>query len=374
MTSSSLNPPEPDELEVSLFGPGYGEAVVVHVGAGKWIVVDSCIEPYSRQPVALRYLRDLRLDADDAVKLIVATHWHDDHIRGLAAVLQECSSARIAISDALAKDEFLALTALYDKSPVRGNSGLNEFILVFRTLGERRARGAPSASPKWALTDRLLFRDDIRLPSQTVQAKVSSLSPSDASLLQSRVSFAQLWPEAGTVRRIPSVTPNHTSVALWVEIGRHKILLGADLETTADPKTGWSAVPNECTVISDKAGVFKVPHHGTESGHYDGVWSDLLIDRPSAVLTPFCRGQTSLPTEKDVARIKNLTDRAYVTAPARRRGYRWRNNVVRDFVNAATRTSEDVHAGWGHVQLRAKITDACAVWRANLYGDACQLQ
>lgn len=374
MTDSSLNAPEPDEIEVSLFGPGYGEAVVLHVGAGKWIVVDSCIEPDSRQPAALRYLRDLRLDADNAVKLIVATHWHDDHIRGLAPILHECSSASIAISDALAKDEFLALTALYDKSPVRRNSGLNEFILVFRTLDERRARGAPFASPKWALTDRLLFRDDIRLPSQTVQAEVSSLSPSDASLLQSKVAFAQLWPEAGTVRRVPSVSPNHTSVALWVEIGHHRILLGADLETTGDPKTGWSSVLNDCSVISDKAGVFKVAHHGAESAHHHGVWSDLLIDRPSAALTPFCLGQTSLPTAQDVARINSLTDRAYMTAPTRPRSYRWRNNVVRDFVKATTRTIEDVHAGWGHVRLRAKITDSSAVWEAHLFGDACQLR
>lgn len=38
-------PPVADELEVSVFGPGVGESVVVHLGHGDWMVVDSCLNP-----------------------------------------------------------------------------------------------------------------------------------------------------------------------------------------------------------------------------------------------------------------------------------------------------------------------------------------
>ena len=37
------SPPGEDEFEVVLLGPGYGESIVLHVGYGGWIIVDSCI-------------------------------------------------------------------------------------------------------------------------------------------------------------------------------------------------------------------------------------------------------------------------------------------------------------------------------------------
>ena len=36
--------PRRDEVEVTLFGPGYGESVVVHAGVDDWLVVDSCLD------------------------------------------------------------------------------------------------------------------------------------------------------------------------------------------------------------------------------------------------------------------------------------------------------------------------------------------
>ncbi|PXF57856.1 MAG: hypothetical protein C4B58_08625 [Deltaproteobacteria bacterium] len=36
--------PSPDELEISLFGPGRGECVVAHLGNNDWLVVDSCLD------------------------------------------------------------------------------------------------------------------------------------------------------------------------------------------------------------------------------------------------------------------------------------------------------------------------------------------
>ena len=43
-------PPASDEVELSLFGPGYGEAIAVHVGDGKWILIDSCKEKGTKDP------------------------------------------------------------------------------------------------------------------------------------------------------------------------------------------------------------------------------------------------------------------------------------------------------------------------------------
>jgi len=42
---SNNKPPEADVVEVSIFGPGKGESVLIHLGNGKWIMIDSCIDP-----------------------------------------------------------------------------------------------------------------------------------------------------------------------------------------------------------------------------------------------------------------------------------------------------------------------------------------
>jgi len=52
-------PPQPDEFELSLFGPGVGECIVTHIGYGQWVVVDSRLSPDTKQPIALSYLNRL---------------------------------------------------------------------------------------------------------------------------------------------------------------------------------------------------------------------------------------------------------------------------------------------------------------------------
>ena len=154
MKTHQLDLPSPDEIEVSVFGPGYGEAIALHIGDGKWILVDSCIEPESKLPASLHYLRSLNVDVNSAVKLVVATHWHDDHIRGISTILSECRSAMVSFSGALRKAEFLRLAMLYDEPVTRRNSGLNEFIQVLCIVNEHKEQGkrlrARSAVPRRA--------------------------------------------------------------------------------------------------------------------------------------------------------------------------------------------------------------------------------
>ena len=74
--------PKTDEIELSLFGPGIGECAVVHLGNGEWMTVDSCLAADRSTPVAVEYLISLGVDIATQFKLIVVTHWHDDHIKG----------------------------------------------------------------------------------------------------------------------------------------------------------------------------------------------------------------------------------------------------------------------------------------------------
>ena len=68
--------------EISIFGPGIGECIVLHIGQGRWFVIDSCLCPKTKQPIALQYFKDIGVDASTQVVGILISHWHSDHIQG----------------------------------------------------------------------------------------------------------------------------------------------------------------------------------------------------------------------------------------------------------------------------------------------------
>jgi len=77
------------------------------MGDGLWAIVDSCIDrDNGGRPAALEFLEAIGLDVANQVVLIAATHWHDDHVKGLAAIVRSCPSARVVTSTALKSDEF----------------------------------------------------------------------------------------------------------------------------------------------------------------------------------------------------------------------------------------------------------------------------
>src|SRR4051812_39012644 len=101
-------PPTANEFEISLFGPGKGESVVLHLGAGVWAIVDSCRNFETGDASALDYLKTIGV-SPEAVTLVLATHWHDDHIRGLSDVLRACINAQFVFSEMLKQDQFQEL-------------------------------------------------------------------------------------------------------------------------------------------------------------------------------------------------------------------------------------------------------------------------
>jgi Metallo-beta-lactamase superfamily len=372
MASDHLTPPSADEIEISLFGPGYGESIVIHIGNNQWILVDSCINPNTRKPAALSYLADLEIDTSRSVRLIVATHWHDDHIRGLSATVRECISAKLVISGALGKENFLTLVASYSEIP---EAGVNEFVEIFRILDERKTSKTLIAAPVLATADRLLDRDRVYFdPHSAIEIEVYSLSPSDASILKALLSFTGLMPREDTnPLRILSVSPNHASVVLWLKLGSNQLLLGADLQTATDPTVGWTAILDGSMTVSGKAEIFKVAHHGSENAHESRIWSKLLIDHPFAILTPFRRGNVLLPTRGDISRISASTSNGYITAVPTKQTSKWTHRVVKDTLHDATRVIYPVHQGWGQIRLRRKANDSSSTWENSLFGTAVSL-
>ena len=104
--AAQTQPPTNDEIEISLFGPGVGECIVMHLGEGDWIVVDSCLGAPGEGPVALRYLSELGVNVSSAVRLVVVTHWHNDHIVGIGEVFSKATVAQLVCSAAVDVEDF----------------------------------------------------------------------------------------------------------------------------------------------------------------------------------------------------------------------------------------------------------------------------
>lgn len=343
--------PAADEAEVSLFGPGYGECAVVHLGGGDWIVLDSFGPPHGR-PIALKYLDQLGLDPARSVRLIVATHWHDDHMRGLAHLVSRCPEARFCCASALGSREFMSVAAALARRGLP-EQGIREIHAVMTHLDQT------DAHPVWAVASRRIHRSS--------GCEVWSLSPDDEAHTAFLKSLA-LRPGAGPRRRMYSLTPNQLSVALLVRFdGGASCLFGADLE-----RRGWTAVLRDDTRPRCKSSIFKVPHHGSANAHVQGVWNQLLEPAPIAILAPWRRGGGALPKREDVRRILTHAPDAYATTNATSGATR-RDRWVKKRLRRVKAHIAPESGAPGMIRLRRAMRGESS-WRVNLFGSACHLK
>jgi beta-lactamase superfamily II metal-dependent hydrolase len=300
--------PAADEIEITLFGPGYGESIVIHAGDNNWIIVDSCVAAPSKEPVALDYLDSLNIPAD-AVKLIVATHWHDDHIRGISRLVEKYPSARFALSAALDNKQFLQLVSEYGAPKGQTANGTGELFQTLSTLHKRLKENVSQLV--WAGESTVLYRAN--------GVTFTALAPSNLTITNSKVDIARkLMTTGSAVKRLMAQGPNDMAVAASLEVGNVSVLLGADLEEQGNVNTGWSGII-ACETRSDiPASLYKVAHHGSITAHHEGIWSDLLVPGSIAIVTPFNR--SNLPRSEDRERLAGLASAAYVTSTRQRFG------------------------------------------------------
>lgn len=340
---------------MSLFGPGIGECVVLHLGAGEWVVVDSCIDRVTRRPVALEYLGEVGVDVADALKLVVITHWHDDHIQGASRLFREARSAAVSCSAALTSPDFLEMVAAAPRTLME-SPGTGEFRDILQIVEDRVSgptrRG--SAAPRLAKENTCLLRREAS--TAACAAEIHALSPSDGALRLSWREMAQSLPQVGQPkRRAVALSPNQVAVALWVIVGEVRLLLGSDLEESRSETLGWRAIVNAPSRIPGRAQVFKVPHHGSVNAHSEAVWQQMLVDGAHALLTPFAAGGTFLPTDADMARLLAHTTDLYCTSRPGGTSPSRRSSAVEKMASQVARNRRVIRGEMGHVRVRARI-------------------
>lgn len=365
LNDNQLDAPANDTIEIVVFGPGIGESIAVHLGSNEWIIIDSCIFPREDSPAPILYLHRIGVDPSSDVKRVLATHWHDDHIRGLGAVVSECQQAGFAMSGALAADQFFQLVLEVDESNklVSGSSSATEFASILKEL-ERRGRKI-LAPDLYAQDAMVLYRGGYQ-----GSAAVHALSPSAATITSANTDLARRLLTTGQSRRFKQFGPNDLSVAVQITVGELNVLLGADLENTANPQFGWQAVIDSSYRPPQSNELFKVAHHGSSNAEHPDVWSRLLNDNPVAIITPFT--PSSLPRTRDVERVKAQTNNAYCTTwppsrkPAKRRG-------VDAFLRPATRNRRSINRSSGFVRVRFDLSSGSTSPQVSLFGSATLL-
>lgn len=364
-----MDAPASDQIEINIFGPGFGECCLIHVGEGEWVIIDSCVEQGTNQPTSLKYLDAIGVDTS-SVRLIIASHWHDDHIRGLAETLKRCESARFCTSSALSNEEFIATVTAFDEyANVIGGSGATEICRVLELLQARAGGQAPTR----ALANRLLLQRDANTSTHGRPVAIWSLSPSDAQFQAFLREIGNLVPKAyETKRRAPAQKPNHLSVVVCATFGDIGLLFGADLETTADERLGWAAIVGSSERPQIRSQFFKIPHHGSITGHHDETWEQIVSSSPLTVLTPWNRG-TGLPTSTDVSRIVSRSGRAFTTNKIERGSGVFRSNAVDRQLREMRVVLRPTPQRPGHVRVRLKVDQPQAEWEVTLDGGACSL-
>lgn len=349
--------PSVDQIEITVFGPGFGEAIAIHVGANNWFLVDSCIDPDTDLPASHTYLQQIGVQPEH-VKAIVASHWHDDHVKGISVLSTIYPDADFLISGVFNNAEALAFLSAYNEEAAPGLArGTNELYKVI----SQRAKYFP-----------ILQRTSVlEINANGRNVKVSALSPVPGAHAQSVAHFAQYLPSktgGSPINHAPELKPNLEAVALHIDFDGDAALLGSDLED--DSHCGWTAVvTDQWCVARPKGSAYKVAHHGSKTGEHPQIWATLLSKKPVVCVTPFNLGNVKLPTDDDKDRIKNKADEAFISSGATRRPEM--DSAIQKRLGDICDKLARVNSGFGVIRLRKKVNDPS--WTVELFGNACPL-
>ena len=142
----------------------------MHLGGARWLLVDSCVAPESNVPASADYLNGIGV-SPQSVKFIVASHWHDDHVKGMSQLVKMFATADLFVPEVLADVQSRAFLAAYSGVECSGLSrGTNE---MYNALMGRR---------EWiAVKNRTeVFQDR----TSTIPVQVVAFSPTQAVVPQ----------------------------------------------------------------------------------------------------------------------------------------------------------------------------------------------
>jgi len=311
-----LTPPHANELEICIFGPGYGESVVLHIPAVGWGIIDSCTAKVAEGEVVLplEYLTTLLAPQFPKLAFVILTHPHEDHYKGLDRILQKYpgGTERVCRYDGDGIRE-LKMYIATQRTGLR--DVLPGFAKVLEVMKEAAAKGAQFRR-LLEMTSVFNFEKVTVEEYGTTDISMIALSPSALSVEKYIEMLFSAIPKTGeVVLPMRDEAHNLISVALLLKLGDLQVIFGSDLESGSTDSIGWKGVIYNKDCPDLRANLVKVAHHGSESGHNSLAWKQHCDKtKPIAVITPFSHGGRPLPEDQVVATLRKVTDRVGITS------------------------------------------------------------
>lgn len=329
-------------IEVVVFGKGYGESILLHIGE-KWFVVDSFIESKSRKPIAIKYLSDNGYSIDD-ISGIICSHWDNDHVLGISQIIEQHSRC-LPVCLPIAYDD-RRFTEYVTFNATNQSGSTTEFYKVLKLIAKRKA------SYFFAISERNLFQKEINDTTISLRA----LSPND-NQFAAFLDAISIPKEGQTKRHIP-LEENKISVVTYIKTCLDSILLGGDMENSSN---GWESICD--SFVDNKSHVFKIPHHGSENGYCSKVWQK-MVEKPISIITRF--NPSNLPTDEMLDNIAKDSSAVYVVGSKARKDREILGKVKKHGdINTVVSISL-LDSKYGYVKLSKYSEDED--WQVDIYG------
>lgn len=302
-------PPAEDIIELTVFGPSYGEAIVLHLPGVGWGVIDSCTFKSGGKKfcLPLSYLQAFNVPRLDFVLL---THPHEDHYLGLDDIIKAYPDLRmVGRYHGNSIEELKAYWAYRDFES--SDSSLAPLAKVLNAI--RRAEKTGTKFIKLSEMQCIIHESGL-INGTGFNTEIRVLSPSGVSEERYADALRRCIPRVGKrLRYLRRTDHNLIASALLVKVNDLKIILGSDVEKGGHNQTGWKGIMGITTAQDMIAQGIKVAHHGSSGAHHQPAWSLHKQAGPLTIITPYFKGSQKLPGVGDLARVKGHSKRLGIT-------------------------------------------------------------
>ncbi len=308
----SASDSENNIIHVAVFGPGYGESIVIKAPSLGWGVIDSCLHRIKGRNLnpALEYLKSHGVKK---LSFLILTHPHKDHFQGFDLIIDHFLGRidRICYYSGTGLREYRMYLA---KKQTLREPGLVELASIFKKIKEAKENGANIV--------KLSERTEILRPKKYGEnfLEMVALSPSEESVGKYiEVLFDAIPTKDGEyIYAVDDSSHNLISSAVYLKIDNVSLIFGSDLENGINEFTGWRGVLNNIDSPDLSTNYVKVPHHGSDGAFFKPIWEEFgKSNKIISVITPYNRLTNPLPRVEVIERIKEFSQKIAITSRVR---------------------------------------------------------
>ncbi|HLX34009.1 MAG TPA: ComEC/Rec2 family competence protein [Candidatus Limnocylindrales bacterium] len=281
-------------VSVTVLDVGQGDGILVESGTGLRLLVDGGPDPSG----LVRTLDERLPPWDHRIDILVLTHPHEDHVAGLALLLERYRVGRV-----------------FEPGMIGPGPGYAAWIAAF-------SGRSPPPRATLATGDRF------------------SLGP---------IAFRVLWPDPGRVPLHPAdggTAINNVSIVLLGTWGSHSLLLAGDIEQGVDPEVLARRLPH--------VELLKVAHHGSRTASTEPFLE--AVHPAIAVVSAGLGNPYGHPAPETIARLQAITKRTYRTDLDGSVTVSWEADTIRVRTTGPARRTAEAPAGATATQPGAPAT------------------